>query len=93
MASGVSSEGITREFVDLLKEMKLLMPDALAHEDWLEWNRAAQTMKRLKTLLDEARPALQSIQSGLISPGPGGLSHVAAYTRVQSPTLHLLLGF
>jgi hypothetical protein len=95
MAPALSAVGddIAREFVEMLTKERLVMPQALVPDDWLGWNRGAEVLDRLKTMVEEARPALAGIHPGLRSSGRVGLTHRWVYTLMKSPTLELALGF
>lgn len=81
------------DFLEMLIEEGLVVPQALGTDDWHTWNRGAAILARLKLLLREARPGMQALSPGLQASSRWGADERWIYNGFTSGHLEIGLGF
>jgi hypothetical protein len=69
-----SDSQLAGDFVEMLNEEGLAMPEPIGHDDWATWNRGNEVTRRLSRLLQEATPALTNLVPGFKKSGSVVLS-------------------
>ena len=86
-------DGEAGDFVRMLIEEGLVVPQAITTEDLAVWNRGAAVLTRIKVLLTEARPAIVQISPGLKPNNRWGSDDRWIYSGYSSERLEIGVGF
>ncbi|MGD9695480.1 MAG: PD-(D/E)XK nuclease family protein [Thermoleophilia bacterium] len=93
VTASVGEGGLPGEFVSMLVEEGLVMPESLGSVDWDTWNRGAAVMARVKALLTEARREIARVVPGLQPSGRWGVDERWIYSMYSSDRIELGVGF
>lgn len=87
------TEGEAGDFVRMLIEEGLVVPDAITAEDLETWNRGAAVLARIKAVLVEARPGVCALSPGLRPSSRWGSDERWIYSGYASERIEVGVGF
>lgn len=88
-----SSDGLAHEFLGLLEQERLVMPEPLTTTDFGAWTIGVSTVERLRALLEEARPELIKLAPGYRKSGPQSTNPYYIYRLHSFEQLQFGVGF
>jgi hypothetical protein len=83
---------LAQDFVHMLEREGLVTPDPITSEDWGTWSRAGDIVGRLWTLLDEARPEIETFYDASKS-APWGVGTHWLYRYLRFESMEVGVGF